>query len=250
MALRFALLGLAACLGWNLPEGPSAPGSCGRRSCGEATPRSAWRELLTVGESSAGQRRPACCASRRVGCVDGALVDRPSRIEVVEEPMVEPTVTLESNTPEDRFLAVVDAMAESFAAKPAAEVSTVEVVAQSDDGVASPKAFDLTGWLGFEVRTVVETEPDASLYPGVAYALNHEHDGLGDTEPVAPEPPNFAAVVAPAEVVESIEVAAVACEPEPPARTRGERLATAVQLTAQAVHAWVSILQQAPPTPR
>jgi hypothetical protein len=109
------------------------------------------------------------------------------------------------------------------------------------------------------------TEDD--LYPGLGYALNREAEGLSGTiapailvkETVTPQAPVAeSSTLTPEEaaafewVTEMAETLPTPEAEEPPAVTglasgsRGERLVLAVRLTGEAVHAWVTFLQQAP----
>jgi hypothetical protein len=85
------------------------------------------------------------------------------------------------------------------------------------------------------------------LYPGLAYELNRQSDGLGGL--AAPEPP----VVVSHGYWEVADVGSLAIEDEAifgpptqaeePAEHPDHRLKDAVRLTGQAVHAWLSLLQ-------
>jgi hypothetical protein len=69
--------------------------------------------------------------------------------------------------------------------------------------------------------------PAEELYPGLAFALNRDADGLADELAELPPPALVQAPTAPA--------------PEPTPE-RGARLAAAIRLTSQAAHAWLSVL--------
>ncbi len=75
--------------------------------------------------------------------------------------------------------------------------------------------------------------PAEDLYPGLAFELNRNADGLPEIWRTEPSPAILAAVTpAPAPTERS--------ESEPP---KTERLVAAVRLTGQALHAWMSLLQ-------
>ena len=96
------------------------------------------------------------------------------------------------------FDAAVDEMKAAFAERPAA-VAVAEAPSASFEPI----------------------EPAEDLYPGLAFALNRQADGLGE----------------PATLVEP---------PSPRVTTTGDRLATAVKLTGAAVHAWMDLLRKGP----
>jgi hypothetical protein len=79
--------------------------------------------------------------------------------------------------------------------------------------------------------TATETDDD-DYYPGLAYALNREADGLS-----LPAERAALAGIGPAPAAEPEEPAA------PPAAPRVQRFANAMRLTGQALQAWAALLQ-------
>jgi hypothetical protein len=134
-------------------------------------------------------------------------VAKPEVVEagIVEAELVEAELAeAEMIDPDRDFLAVVDEMAAAFAADPAPS--------QDREAEATRLAQAAT-----EDETGEECE---DLYPGLAFAMNREAEGLNPS-PSSPEPPAEPAVE----------------EASPTAR-----LSQAVRLTREAVFAWASLL--------
>jgi hypothetical protein len=132
-------------------------------------------------------------------------------------PAPEPTPIVATVDPDAAFQVVMNETLSDFAADLAggATVPTATALADLDAPPAAPAPEPAT--------------PAEDIYPGLAFALNREADGLADApfDPPTPE-------------------AIAHREPEPtPAEepARGARLAAAMRLTGQAVHAWMSLLQ-------
>ncbi len=122
------------------------------------------------------------------------------------------------------FSHVVGEMAEAFATRP------------------SPPALDAETAPVAAAETAEPALSQDELYPGLAYALNREADGLGQRlRTIATEPRSPSDSEPKGEIVRDDD------SQEPQAITpRGERIATAVRLTGQAMQAWLSVLQQSP----
>lgn len=169
------------------------------------------------------------------GARDGAVCVQQSRIEIETEPAVAQAV---SPVVEDAiFAGVVTEMSLSFAAEAAVSEPVVEAEPAPEAPESSAPASQVAEILvpAFPAEEKLEGDVEHDPYPGLAFALNAAHDGIGE-EVVADD--------AGEPVLETADVdQAVAAES--PARL--ERLASAVRLTGQALQAWVSIFQQTPP---
>jgi hypothetical protein len=132
-----------------------------------------------------------------------------ARLEVASEPAPDP---------DNGFRSVLDEMLLAFEADANSSLAAIEPppAAEAEAAEALVEAAS---------ATLPEPEP---LYPGLAYDLNHDHDGIDDPSPL-PRP-------------------AVA-SPEP-SETRGQRVATAVRLTGEALQAWAKIFVQTGPIRR
>jgi hypothetical protein len=189
MLLRFVMVGVVACLGLEVPDLPAAaPGE----------------------------------PSRCVWC-EGPRAETPPAPAVEETPMPAgldafATAADEPADPDAAFLGAMTATLQQFEA----ELAAVQAAAAVEQLAAAPPAPTSAP------EPVVEQPADEDLYPGLAYALNRQAEGLASVESVAPAP--GAAEAAPS-------------EPLAAAASRGERFQTAVRLTGQALHAWLSVLQ-------
>lgn len=204
MFLRFLMVGLVSCLGLEVPSTPAA---------GDGAPP-----------------RCAFCEGRPVAEVLPAA-EAPPVVEVVEElPMPDGL---------DAFAVEAEEMADPDAAFQTVMTATIgefqaDLAAVAPAAPAEVIAEALVELVPIVEETVAIEPADEELYPGLAYALNREAEGLTILE-VAPIEPETVAVVEAAEPL--VDEAAT------DAATRGQRIEAAVRLTGQAVSAWLSVLQ-------
>lgn len=190
MALRLMLVGVVASMGLNVPEGREFEAIAHHCRVAWDASLARWDALMPAGEQA---------------FQEDAIV-APAAAPIVVAP-----------TPEQRFDAIVAGMASSFAADQSASPEPAPAV-------AAPQVEGPIVPLAAAEPTIESSEPVEDLYPGVAFALNREAEGLGLTLPM-PEG----------------RVAAERATAESP--TEGQRLVEAVRLTAQAFHAWVTLVQ-------
>lgn len=160
--------------------------------------------------------------------VAGNLPTTPAA-EAAEAPA--PVSVAEATDPDAAFSSIVSEMAATFAADTTpttgALLASSEPVDPAPANPPAPAADELAG-----------LEPVEDLYPGLAYALNRENEGL---DPIPSEAHAVEARAEPPAPVATIEDA------EPSAdSSRATRLAHAMKLTGQAVHAWAGLLSQGP----
>lgn len=228
MALRVMLVGLVASLGLDLPSSQDLA-RMARRSLDWVSSQAANIEKFVAELAPNRDAGPAVMeetpevASIEVGTGDGlapttgttgptpthpTTVDRPA-IEVVDEPELSPS-SVAADPIDGRFDSIVSEMASEFAER-AGDVEAPAALAGSGE------------------------DP----FPGVAYAMNREADGIEDewlVEEVAGS--------------ENRPQVVVSEEPDEDTNPRAARLGTAVRLTGQAIQAWMSVLQQRTPTCR
>ncbi|GIW89000.1 MAG: hypothetical protein KatS3mg108_3324 [Isosphaeraceae bacterium] len=153
-------------------------------------------------------------------CVGAGLGSSPSP-RIVEVELIEPAgeAKLAETVSDAGFLVALEEVVSAFAADR-------EMAAGWEDLPPAPEAVGLAG--GPEAgELVAEIDPEP-LYPGIAYALNEDHDGIDDP------------MTAPRAGVDA----------RPVGESRLERLATAVRLTGQAIQAWTRIFVQTGPVGR
>jgi hypothetical protein len=139
-----------------------------------------------------------------------AIEERPAT-EVEPAPIPSVVRTKESAGADDLFAAITDDMAETFARDQARMLAAERAQAE-----APPT----------QLRTPPSFEPvwvDEEMFPGEAYALNRASDGIEEPTSNAITPPPVREVASP---------------------NRQERLATALRLTGDALHAWADFLQK------
>lgn len=180
------------------------------------------REANEPDAVAAVEAREFSCIVCEVPCPEQSRI---AEVEI-EEPVPVEIVALPAPDPDAGFHAAVDAVVDSFAkdlqlsvalsepAPPAPEADTLSV-----NPAATEPAPVVT-----ELEISVEPEP---LYPGLAYELNQDHDGIDDPRPL----------IASTSTV-------------PPIESRGEQVAMAVRLTGQAIQAWARIFVQTGPVSR
>ncbi len=145
------------------------------------------------------------------------------------------------------FVAVVDEMASNFDLAPAdstkapteQEPMIAMVVPEAPSDLYPGLAYRLNQEAdGIPDRNVQAPSVDATedvptdLYPGLAYVLNRDADGIDDVKIASADLPREEPQVV------TVDVA----EPQAP-YSRAVRFSSAVHLTGQAVHAWLSLLQ-------
>jgi hypothetical protein len=259
MALRMLLVGVVACLGLNQPpvlRGNEAAGSIGGTlgvgvlgalvEASPIAPASVVADPIVEGPAPAprlaasfalldwsaaliGLAEPAqeiegrafACTVGEAGCVAASVIE-----EVVE---AEPTVVAEiepaaAADPDAAFLAALDDMVGDFE-RDALAMATPEPEPEFAPAPA-PEAEIVLGDAAISDGPILEPEP---LYPGLAYELNREHEGLGQGGPIGGR----------------IDLAK-----EVPGEAREERVADAVRLTGQAIQAWARIFVHTGPVRR
>jgi hypothetical protein len=267
MALRIFLVGVVASLGLDLPTGMQVDQwSCSGRDWFQSgaervgigspwdelvveveleEPPVAARPMLAENKSESTQSEPSEPHSplpAPIIVAEPGLANIPvfasepgaARSDNVPEPQV---AEMSQEAPNESSSQQVDAL-EPAPATPAAvfDQAFSGVVDQLVTGFApSPSASSEA--LVVNRKPVIE--PD--MYPGLAYELNRLAEGL---EPI--QPPAASIAVVGTEQPEPIEAAPAAAESWSPSPAKSERLASAVRLTGQAFHAWISLLQQTP----
>jgi hypothetical protein len=232
MGLRLIIIGLVASLGLDLPAAEDLRSWARSGQTWLCTALDEWDDC-TAGEeasSKVGVGSPKPVVAAETGEVSGTIATRSSAAEgsaemvadrefaeVVEEMIV----TFAAEEPMKPLLEAGDALVQEVpvggldGSLPRTEITVIE-----DSETSSTIAFD-------------PIEVPADLYPGIAYALNREADGLAGDDQV---PPAIAAVeCAPATTVEPpVEMIRV---------SRGQRLANAVRLTGEAFQAWANLIR-------
>lgn len=240
MFVRFLIVGLVTCMGLDDPgrcllgegppprcvwcEGEAAPATPEAASITEPTPTP---ETVATTES-AQSTEPVSTPEPAPAPEPAPMPEGPNAFVAEtqpEAPAADPLPTAPvSADPDALFATVMTATVNEFRADLAAQAapSAAEVLVQAP---AEPTpAAPIT-----EPPAALPEIAEPDLYPGLAYALNREAEGLAITETPALEPP---------------AVAAAETAPTPaPVNQPAARLQSAVRLTGQALHAWLSVLQ-------
>lgn len=218
MFLRILLVGMVSGLGLELPVRSQIAGA--------EKPRCRWCEGRAADAEPASAPIEAVAAETGPAPMpngDAAFVAEPAPepmpAEVFAEAEPVPAEVPAEADPDATFGAILEAMVADFDADATLPAPAEPAIPQEVAVAVAPPAPE------------PELEPAEDLYPGLAYALNRDAEGL--TIPPA-EPP----AVAPA--APEPDLAAV------PAPARPDRLRTAVRLTGEAAMAWLSLLHTSP----
>jgi hypothetical protein len=199
------MVGLVSCLGLDVPSQPAPRSATTRERC-------VWCE-----------GRPAADAP-------------PPAVAVVEESPMPEGLDAFAAVPDEAEAAPID----PDAAFQATMIETLDAFRADLAAVAPEAPGELIAATPAEPQPAPVPEPESvaiepaadDLYPGLAYALNREAEGLVSETPAPTVAVATAAVVA-EPVVETPVVVA----------SRGEKVEAAVRLTGQALHAWLSVFQ-------
>ncbi|MBX6316333.1 MAG: hypothetical protein IRY99_25990 [Isosphaeraceae bacterium] len=206
MLLRLLLVGAVTTMGLDLPTGRDLERWCrsGRDWWEAAVARCQDKEAAARAEEAPGESLAPADLLRSIAA---EMTPGPSE-PVAAMPTAEASV-------DEAFQAVVGGMVMAFReAAPAREAGAAVISAEEIQGS------------GDTTPTFEPVEVPEDLYPGLAYALNREAEGVPT-----------------ALLEEAIEMTEVTETKSDAPRTR---LATAIRLTGQAVQAWLSVLHQGP----
>lgn len=201
MLVRFLMVGLVTCLGLD------GPGQCLMRR--EAPSRCVWCEGPAAVTPSPTATREAAPMPEGPDAFATTETVPPAATEPDPDAAFGLALTATLGT----FAADLASLAEPEPAEAAVSVASSEVV--------EPE-------LAFEAAVV--TFPEDDFYPGLAYALNRQAEGLTAVEAPSVGPADAASEPASMDLTIGVE-------------PRSERFQAAVRLTGQAVHAWLSVLQ-------
>lgn len=225
MFIRFVLVGAVSCLGLDARALPDL-------TPGAAAPRCVWC-LGAAAQASAADPDPAPVLPMPNGDQAFAPVTEGPTPAVETAPVAQPDRDLDFGA---ALAATLQQFEEDFAAlQPRPEpLEPALAVAAPEPPAPAPEA----------------AEPvQDDLYPGLAFALNREAEGIGpppvpQAEPIASHTYWELTIESDAALVPEIEPALVAAA-EPPAvePSQERRIEEAVRLTGQAIHAWLSVLQ-------